>query len=228
MGPVFNGMPKIYFYHQTKDEMFIPKAVIFDLGGVIINLNYNATAEAFKNLGIANFDDVYSKQKQERLFDDFEKGIITPTQFRERIRKHISHPVRDIEIDRAWDAMLLDIPSYRIQWLNKLRKRYRIFLLSNTNEIHITGFTNILLDCFGENVFETIFEKIYYSCYLNKRKPDHEIFERVLNDNKLLKEETLFVDDSEQHITAAKQFGLHTLQLQTNGDISKELNYLLA
>ena len=113
--------------------MFIPKAVIFDLGGVIINLDYNKTANAFKNLGIKNFDDVYSKQKQERLFDDFEKGIVSPAGFREVIRKHIPHSVTDDQIDNAWNAMLLDIPSHRIQWLQQLKKRYRIFLLSNTN-----------------------------------------------------------------------------------------------
>ena len=140
--------------------MFKPKAIIFDLGGVIINLNYDATAIAFNNLGVKNFDEVYSKQKQERLFDDFEKGIISPAAFREVLCKHIPDPVTDEQIDNAWNAMLLDIPPSRIKWLQDLSKKYRIFLLSNTNEIHIKAFTQILIDTYGENIFEKTFTLI--------------------------------------------------------------------
>ena len=97
-----------------------PKAIIFDLGGVIINLNYNATAHAFKNLGLTDFEEVYSKQNQQSLFDDFEKGIINTSSFREELRKHFLTPVTDTEIDNAWNAMLLDIPVHRITWLQNL------------------------------------------------------------------------------------------------------------
>ncbi len=206
--------------------MFKPKAIIFDLGGVIINLNYDATALAFKNTGIKNFDEVYSKQKQERLFDDFEKGIISPAAFRDVLRTHIPEPVTDQEIDNAWDAMLLDIPPSRIKWLQELSKNHRIFLLSNTNEIHIKAFTQILIDTYGENIFEKIFEKIYYSCRMKMRKPDAEIFEFVLKENNLFPHETLFVDDSEQHIKGAEKLGLNVYQLKTNEEIVTSLNYL--
>ena len=207
--------------------MIIPKAIIFDLGGVIINLDYNKTAEAFKDLGIQNFDEVYSQQKQASLFDDFEKGIISPDDFRNVIRKHITHSVSDEQIDNAWDAMLLDIPVYKIQWLKLLSKKYRIFLLSNTNEIHIKAFTKILFNTYNENVFESTFEKIYYSCRMKMRKPDGEIFEYVLKENNLSAEETLFVDDSEQHIQGAEKIGLQVYHLKTNEDITKALGYLL-
>lgn len=207
--------------------MFIPKAIIFDLGGVIINLNYHATAQAFKNLGVENFDEVYSKQKQQQLFDDFEKGITSPEDFREVIKKHIPQPVSNDQIDEAWNAMLLDIPPARMKRLQQLSKKYRIFLLSNTNEIHIKAFTKILFDTYGGNIFEKTFEKIYYSCRMQKRKPDAEIFEFVLKENNLKAEETLFVDDSEQHIKGAAKTGLHVFQIKTNEEISKALSYLL-
>ncbi len=206
--------------------MFKPKAIIFDLGGVIINLNYDATAIAFNNLGVKNFDEVYSKQKQERLFDDFEKGIISPAAFREVLRKHIPDPVTDEQFDNAWEAMLQDIPPSRIKWLQDLSKKYRIFLLSNTNEIHIKAFTQILIVTYGENIFEKTFEKIYYSCRMKMRKPDAEIFEFVLKENNLSSHETLFVDDSEQHIKGAEKVGLNVYHLKTNEDIVTSLNYL--
>jgi len=176
--------------------MFKPKAIIFDLGGVIINLNYNSTSNAFKKLGISDFDEVYSKQKQGQLFDDFEKGIISTSVFREALRKHLPQHVSDEAINQAWNAMLLDIPAYRIQWLQEVAKRYPIFLLSNTNEIHIEAFTNILMHTYGKNVFETLFNKVYYSCRMQMRKPDAEIFDYVLSENKLIANQTLFIDDS--------------------------------
>jgi putative hydrolase of the HAD superfamily len=207
--------------------MFKPKAIIFDLGGVIVNLNYDATAKAFKDLGIENFDEVYSKRKQERLFDDFEKGITSPLDFRNIIRKNIPQQVTDVQIDKAWNAMLLDVPPERIKWLQQLSKKYRIYLLSNTNEIHIKAITHSLIDTYGENIFERTFEKIYYSSRMNKRKPDAEIFEYVLRENKLIADETLFVDDSEQHIKGAEKIGLNVFQMKTNEEISKALHYLL-
>ncbi len=206
--------------------MFQPKAIIFDLGGVIINLDYHATAKAFKNLGIKNFDEVYSKQKQESLFDDFEKGITKPADFRAVIRKHLPNQVSDEQIDEAWNAMLLDIPKYRVEWLSKMSSKYRIFLLSNTNEIHIKAFTKILMDTYSENIFEKTFEKIYYSSRMKMRKPDEEIFECVLKENNLIATETLFIDDSEQHIKGAEKVGLNVYHLKTNQDITISLSYL--
>lgn len=208
--------------------MFIPNAIIFDLGGVIINLDYNRTATAFKNLGVRNFDEVYSKQKQDRLFDDFEKGVISPKTFRDSMQKHIPNVEADEQIDKAWNAMLLDIPVHRMDWLQKLSKQYPLFLLSNTNEIHIKAFTKILLATYGENIFESTFKNIYYSCRMKMRKPDAEIFEYVLNENNLSANETLFIDDSEQHIKGAQKFGLHTYHLKPSEDISDALNYRLS
>ena len=124
--------------------------------------------------------------------------------------------------------MLLDIPVYRMQWLHELAKQYRIFLLSNTNEIHIKAFTQILLNTYNENIFEKTFEKIYYSSRMQMRKPDAEIFEYVLKENNLSAHETLFIDDSEQHIKGAAKVGLHVHHLKPDEDITTVLNYLIS
>lgn len=183
-------------------------SIIFDLGGVIINLDYNKTAQAFIDLGLSNFNEIYSKAKQTSLFDDFEKGTMSNEAFRATLKQYLPATVTDVEIDKAWNAMLLDIPLHRIDFLRKVAERYRIFLLSNTNLIHVTAFTVINDHLFGKGVFESIFEKHYYSCEMGMRKPDAEIFEFVLAQNGLERTNTLFIDDSPQHIEGARKTGL--------------------
>ena len=203
------------------------KNIIFDLGGVIINLDYNRTANAFKELGFQHFDIIYSQKKQEHLFDDFEKGILSPEQFRSTIKLHINMQVTDQSIDAAWNAMLLDIPPEKMDLLHQLQNKYRIFLLSNTNIIHVKAFTAILENAYGLNAFEKVFEKVYYSCFLNMRKPDHEIFEMVINENKLNKEETIFIDDSIHHVEGAIRSGIHGIHLANTDSLIELINQIL-
>jgi|JI10StandDraft_1071094.scaffolds.fasta_scaffold25273_3 glucose-1-phosphatase len=198
-------------------------AIIFDLGGVIINLEYNRTAQAFIDLGLTNFNEIYSKAKQTSLFDDFEKGLMTNDAFRATLKQHLPEGVSDEAIDAAWNAMLLDIPQHRADFLREVAKKYRIFLLSNTNSIHVTEFTAINDRVFGKGVFESIFEQHYYSCKMGMRKPDAEIFEYVLSENNLDRSKTLFIDDSIQHVEGASAVGLTADWLRVeNGESIEE------
>jgi putative hydrolase of the HAD superfamily len=199
------------------------KNIIFDLGGVIINLAYERTRNAFIELGMKDFDSVYSKAQQSGFFDAFDKGELSPAEFRNKIRSHIAHEVSDAQIDAAWDAMLLDIPQEKLQLLSALKKKYRTFLLSNTNEIHITSFSAYLQRTYGTPDFTPYFDQWYYSCRIGMRKPDAEIFEFVLRENDLRAAETLFIDDSEQHIRSAKQLGIHTLFFDQNASLEDAL-----
>ena len=200
--------------------------IIFDLGGVIINLDYNRTAQAFIDLGLKNFNEIYSKAQQYHLFDDFEKGIMPPENFRAELRKYLPSETTDEQIDKAWNAMLLDIPVHRVEWLRKVGERYRIFLLSNTNTIHVDSFTKMADNVYGQGEFERVFERHYYSCQMGMRKPDAEIFERVLQENNLDKSRTLFIDDSIQHVEGAIRTGLHAELLKLEEGEVVELKYL--
>jgi putative hydrolase of the HAD superfamily len=206
------------------------KNIIFDLGGVIIDLDYNRTAAAFKQLGIVDFDDIYSKAKQTSLFDDFEKGWSSDADFRAELSQYLPPSTSDTEIDEAWNAMLLDIPKHRVDWLKKVAKRYRIFLLSNTNHIHVRSFTTYADHKFGTGAFEKIFEKYYFSCEMGMRKPDAEIFELVIQENNLDKSATLFIDDSIQHIHGAEKVGLKAewLNIPEGEKIESKYDYLLS
>jgi putative hydrolase of the HAD superfamily len=203
------------------------KNVIFDLGGVIINLDTERTASEMKNLGFINFEKSYTLINQTDLFDLLEKGLITPDQFRMEIRKHISKPVSDEQIDNAWSAMLLDFPKKRIELIRKAKQNYRTFLLSNTNKIHFDKYSSDFNTDFGFS-FNSLFEKTYYSFEIGHRKPDLEIYKHVLKHSNLIPEETLFIDDSETNIKAAQSVGLQTLHinLSKNEDILTHLTIL--
>jgi len=183
--------------------------IIFDLGGVLLNIDYTLTSKAFKRLGVKNFDALYSQAQQNNVFNDFETGKLSAKDFRTYIKEYIPKAT-DREIDDAWNSMLLDLPKKRLELLNNIKKKYRIFLLSNTNEIHVKYFTNYLNKMYGKGYFESLFEKHYYSNEIGLRKPNIEAFEYVCKQNDLEPSNTLFIDDSIQHIKGAKKAGLQT------------------
>jgi glucose-1-phosphatase len=190
------------------------KNIIFDFGGVILNIDYLLSKKAFEDLGFQDFKSFYSQATQKELFDSLEKGLITPEYFRNEVRKFIHPGISDLQIDNAWNAMLLDLPEERIQLLEKLKTKYRIFLLSNTNEIHFDSFSFYMKNKFKRDIFSEVFEKAYISHKIKMRKPDAEIFEHVLVESNLKKEETLFIDDSIQHIDGANNIGINTIFLK--------------
>lgn len=194
------------------------KNIIFDFGGVIINIDYKLTTHAFQQLGIGDFDALFSKAKQSKLFDLYEKGLVTSDDFRQQLKVILNSGVDDATIDHAWNAMLLDLPKARLDLLAKLKQTHRTFLLSNTNEIHIDTIYHSLQQQLGIADLSGYFEKVYLSYKVKMRKPGAEIFELVINENGLDPKETLFIDDSPQHIEAAEKLGLCTYWL----DVGKE------
>lgn len=190
------------------------KNIIFDLGGVILNIDYNILVKSFKSLGIENFDELFSQAHQSKLFDQYEKGQISSAEFRERIRTLCNKNLSEGQIDTAWNSMLLDLPGERLKLLQQFKKTHRTFLLSNTNEIHMIAINRYLQRTYGIPDLSDCFEKMYLSYKVGMRKPDAEIFERVLSENKLEPVETLFIEDSIQHIEAAKKLGIQTHWLQ--------------
>jgi glucose-1-phosphatase len=190
------------------------KNIIFDLGGVILNIDYNLTKQAFEKLGLKEFEKFYSQATQKKIFDDFETGRISAEAFRMELRRITSLVISDECIDDAWNAMLLDLPLDRVELLQHLKTKYRLFLLSNTNEIHIQTFSKYLETGFGFKNMSHLFEKEYLSYKVGLRKPDEKIFELVILENKLRREETLFIDDSIQHVEGAGKAGLNALLLE--------------
>ncbi|MBI9054965.1 MAG: HAD family phosphatase [Bacteroidales bacterium] len=201
------------------------KNIIFDLGNVIINIDPELSVKSMSQLGFRDFDQSYSLLNQSNLFDSLEKGLISPEVFHSEINSQLELKVNCESIDKAWGAMLLDFPKARIELLQKLSQKYRLFLLSNTNIIHYHKYNNDLISQFGFNL-NSLFEKAYYSFEIGMRKPEVEIFEHVLNDSDLNPFETVFVDDLPKNIDVAGRMGFNTvwIDVKKGDDITEKLN----
>ena len=194
------------------------KNIIFDLGGVIVNISYSKTIEAFKKLGIDNIEELFGRLHQNNLFDNYDKGFILPTEFFQGLRDSCGLNLSDADIDGAWNAILLDLPARRIDTILSLKPHFRTFLLSNTNESHLEYFFKRTENEIGLNDFSSIFEKAYYSCRMGMRKPDIGIFLKLIEESKLIPSETLFIDDLPNNIESAKSIGMQTYHISPELD----------
>lgn len=204
------------------------KNIIFDLGGVILNIDYQLTISAFKELGITNFDEIYTQAKQNNLFDDYEAGRINSTSFIKGLQAYLPSQPSEADIIDAWNAMLLDLPQERLKFISGLRNSYNTSLLSNTNPIHIDRFHEIVKKENGIDSLDAFFDHVHFSSDLGMRKPDPEIFTHVCQLHGYETEETLFIDDSIQHVNGAESAGIKAVLLDTtNNDIISLLRSLL-
>ncbi|MDP4267888.1 MAG: HAD family phosphatase [Bacteroidota bacterium] len=201
--------------------------IIFDFGGVILDINPGLTEQAFHNLGLPNFNELYTLANQVDLFDYLEKGLISPNHFYSEIRKISGLDISDKQIMDAWNSMLLDIPPERVELLLNLKSRYRTFLLSNTNQIHYEYYSDNFQKVYGYCGLSDLFEKDYYSFMINMRKPDVEIFEYVLNDMNLKPEETIFIDDAPVNIEAAIKTGIDARLLPKGTSLNEFIRFLI-
>ncbi|WP_428329325.1 HAD family hydrolase [Mucilaginibacter sp.] len=187
------------------------KNIIFDYGNVIFSLDFIRAQQAWKDLGIDNPGQFYGHKVQDSIFDGFERGDVSATDFRAYIRKILDKPeLTDAQIDNAWNSLLVGIPDGNHNLLLDLKPKYRTFLLSNINPIHYDYIMNYLKSDFNFDDNDHLFEKTYYSHLTGKRKPETEIFKQVLDENNLNPAETLFIDDSPQHLVGAQKLGIQT------------------
>ncbi|MDD2961091.1 MAG: HAD family phosphatase [Muribaculaceae bacterium] len=185
------------------------KNLLFDLGGVVMDLDRSKCVDAFKALGLTIADELLGLYVQDGPFLKLEEGEITPDDFRAELRRHISSTVSDKQLDDAFNQFLLGIPKHRLESLRNLRKNYKIYLLSNTNSIM---FESKIKDCFaieGLNI-ESYFDGMITSYEARCAKPGKEIFEYTISHLNIKPEETLFFDDSQKNLDTASEFGFGT------------------
>tara|TARA_B110000003_G_scaffold223920_1_gene224426 strand:- start:110 stop:733 length:624 start_codon:yes stop_codon:yes gene_type:complete len=202
------------------------KNIIFDLGGVIINLDVLRTIKAFHKLGIKNIVNNTGHNYHHYFFYDFELGNISEEQFQKSLQNLSTKKVSFSKIKQAWNAMILDIPEYRIDFLKELKKDYNLFLLINTNSNHQFKYLSEFKQKYGYS-FDSLFQSAFYSHEIGLRKPDVKVFDFVLKKNKLEAKETLFIDDSLTNIKSARKLGLKVFHIQ-NYNMSyciKKLNH---
>jgi putative hydrolase of the HAD superfamily len=193
------------------------KNIIFDYGNVIFHIDFKRAQQAFIDLGIKNVEHFFSHSGHHPIFNQFEIGAISSAEFRQAIRDIAQHPnLTDTDIDTAWNSLLIGVPPGNHEVLLEAKNNYRTFLLSNNNEIHYHWILDYLKREFNIDSNGIFFEKDYYSHLMGMRKPNRDIFEFVLKQHALDVNETLFIDDSPQHLKTATELGLHTHLLLPN------------
>lgn len=196
--------------------------LIFDLGGVIVDLDLPKCIQNFKDLGLENIEQYLSNFGQKDFFMQFEKGQIGIPAFRNEIRKLAGIELTDAQIDEAWCSFLTQIPVEKLHLLSELKKKYRILLLSNTNPLHIQTAVAAEFSKTGKTR-QDFFDKCYLSYEMGMVKPDVEIFEALLADAQVKAEECLFLDDGKKNIDTAAALGIQTYWVKPN----ENLNFLL-
>jgi len=189
------------------------KNIIFDLGGVIMNIDFKKTEEAFAALGFPDFAQYMTQYHITPFFSAYELGEIDDAAFLQGVRQIAGKPISDPEIIQAWNALLLDFPPENIALLESIKQQYRIFLLSNTNALHHDAFQQTFYKLTGKYL-EDIFEKTYFSHLVHLRKPHAAVYQLVLDENNLNPAETLFIDDTASNFSGAEETGIETFHLK--------------
>ena len=191
--------------------------IIFDLGGVIINLDMDHTFDKFSQLfGHDVRSQIIEDYPKYKFFQQYEVGAIGDDEFRNSLRKLAKSEVDDAQLDDAWNSMLGDLPGERIDWIEELVKEYNVVILSNTNSIHINRFNHIFGQSSKYNLPEDLFHKTYYSHEINDRKPNKSCFQYVLDDFGMIPGETIFYDDNLDNINTASDLGINAVLVERN------------
>lgn len=203
------------------------KNIIFDYGNVIFDIDHQLTISAFQDLGLQHDKAFFGHLQQNPLFDLFEMGKISSADFRNEVRKIADQNFSDETIDTAWNTLLLGIRPGYLEFLEGIKPLYRTFLLSNNNEIHYNWINEYLLKEFGIPNMSQYFEHDYYSHLMGLRKPNADIFQKVIDEQHIIAAETLFIDDSPQHLETAKSLGFKTHLMLRSEDLREVLPLLL-
>ena len=193
------------------------KNIVLDFGGVLIDLDRRRCLEHFRRLGLPDVEGLLNDYRQQGFFLLHEKGLITDADFRNRVRNLAMGPLSDAQIDEAWNSFLAGIPVYKLDFLLELRRRYKLYLLSNTNAIH---WTYACAHEFGKGGLrvEDYFDRLFLTYQMKMAKPDADIFQTMLSEAGIRPEETLFIDDAEANCKAAQALGIRTYTPKAHED----------
>lgn len=193
--------------------------IIFDLGGVLLNINPLLSLDEFAKLSGLSQAELRNRLEQEKIFEKFDTGNISPTEFRSGLCQIMNKQINDSEIDRAWNKLLLDFPAQRVHLLQELKKNYHIFLLSNTNMIHFWHYSHVFHQTYDTKLTD-LFDKLFLSYEIGMHKPDAGIYDYVIQTALLQPSECVFIDDSFINIEAAEKLGISGIHITEERDVT--------
>jgi FMN phosphatase YigB (HAD superfamily) len=189
------------------------KNIIFDLGGVLLNLDFVSSRKAFIKLGVPQFDELFRITHEDNFWKQYEIGRLNDMEFVAEARRLAVAGTSEKDIIDAWNSMLLDFPQERVDLLDRLKNKYRLFLFSNTNSIHVESFRKTFRAVYNREI-DSLFEKAWYSNVINLRKPEVAAFQYVVKNSGINAAETLFIDDSLPNVEGARAAGLQARHLE--------------
>ena len=196
--------------------------IIFDLGNVLLDIDYSETVQAFRSLGLSNPEQAFTNEIQSTVFQQYEKGLISNEDFLNELRVYMPEAERG-EIVNAWNALLGEFPIHRYHFLKSLQGKYKCYILSNTNALHQEAFERTIDQTAGWNQFASLFEFIGYSHQMHERKPDEAIFQKLIAENGIRAENACFVDDTLMHVEAARRLGITSFHLLDGEEVEDVL-----
>lgn len=202
------------------------KNVVFDLGGVIVELDTQRPIDRFKEVGVMDAEQLLDPYEQKGLFLEFENGTVDLNTFQKKLSEHSGKELSLDDIHYGWLGFMLDVPQEKLDYIGELRKKYKVYILSNTNPI-IMRWAKSGVFCPSGRPLTDYVDKIYASFEIGLTKPDSRIFEYMLADGNMLPSETLFVDDSQKNIDTAVALGLHTYKPMNGEDWREAVDRLL-
>ena len=185
------------------------KNLIFDFGGVIIDIEPIRVGQAFLDMGVKNIEKVHELAVSRGLYLNLEKGLITPAEFRDGLREASGLKLTDDRIDSAWNSMIVNFPKSRFNLIKQLKENYNVYLLSNTNEIHFNYFDQYAINHLGVKCLDDFFTRCFYSHKMKMRKPELEIYTKMMETVNINPSESLYIDDIEENILAGRELGFY-------------------
>jgi putative hydrolase of the HAD superfamily len=199
------------------------KNIIFDLGGVLMNIDFKRTFDAFEIIGFRGAEQAFQQPDVNQLCVDFETGVYCSIEMRRKFREITGFKCNDVQFDKAWNSLLIDFPPERIRRVQELTGKYRTYLLSNTNPIHAKHFNGELHKHFGIESLDHLMDKAWYSFNLGLHKPDEKIFQKVLKASHLDPSETVYLDDFETNVRVAESLGIHGIHITASHTVIEAL-----
>lgn len=199
------------------------RAIIFDLGGVLYNIDIQRSVAAFARLGLQDFDELYNLKEQTEMFDALETGGADLQRFTEHINRISGRQLSSDEVRDAWCELLVEFPSENVEILRELKQDYKLYLLSNTNAIHLERIDAYMQEHHQVHKLADLFDTAHYSFEMGLRKPGREIYEKVLEMNELEPGSTVFIDDSPANIEGAQEAGIHGIYKERSRPLKEVL-----
>ncbi len=191
------------------------KNIIFDLGGVVIDIDFELTFKALAELSPYSLDETKKIMGELNIWDIYERGELSDNEFIKTLKKELKITAYNDKVIAAWNALLLQIPKERIELIRTLNNKYQTYVLSNTSLYHIIGLNQILKDSSGDLSLHSVMNNtIYFSYEINRRKPDLDIYEFVIKDANITPSETVFLDDNLDNVLAAREAGLNAIHVE--------------